>query len=359
MKQSMLVRTLGGAWEPLAPITTLPEGGVLQLLGDDLGPVFGHGAPLPIVAVQPQLAAGTPDAICVDGDGNITVIAMTIGGAAETALPNLLGYAGALHGMTYDEFEKLCGTALGSHGGLAAYIHEYFIHTDFHRSTFEVTVSDALAQGRFRLVALMKDTPDHVRQSMRFLNASGAEISCFDIKLFASDSVTAAHAEAVDVGQTQRSTEFKITAAGMLALTERSCGEPAMQLMKQLQKFCTENCDSVVYEGDTSGASLSAWLTAEEDGEERDPALVTATSEGAVSIGFESLAPFDPNWRLRDEMVIGLNRLLGADLGEARTISQLNLTIAEHLMDATLIELLCEILKDAITRTGRSSLAAA
>jgi hypothetical protein len=43
-----------------------------------------------------------------------------------------------------------------------------------------------------------------------------------------------------------------------------------------------------------------------------------------------------------------MGRMLGAELGDVKKISQLNLTIQEHLMDATLMEALAEILGDTV-----------
>jgi len=52
----------------------------------------------------------------------------------------------------------------------------------------------------------------------------------------------------------------------------------------------------------------------------------------------------DKNWSIRAELAQAMSRLLGADLGDVKKISQLNLDIREHLMDTTLIDALAEIL---------------
>ena len=51
---------------------------------------------------------------------------------------------------------------------------------------------------------------------------------------------------------------------------------------------------------------------------------------------------------MRAELCQGMERLLGADLGDVRKISQLNLSIAEHLMDSTLMDALAELLTDTV-----------
>jgi predicted RNA methylase len=43
-----------------------------------------------------------------------------------------------------------------------------------------------------------------------------------------------------------------------------------------------------------------------------------------------------------------MERLLGADLGDVRKISKLNVVISEHLMDATLMEAFIEVIGDVM-----------
>src|SRR3712207_8491306 len=66
--------------------------------------------------------------------------------------------------------------------------------------------------------------------------------------------------------------------------------------------------------------------------------LFRSGTDGSVVLSFEALGELDASWETRDELCQGMERLLGTDLGDVRKISQLNLTIAEHLMDVTLVE---------------------
>lgn len=358
MNTSMLVRTENGAWERLEPQHSVPDGGIAQLFGTDIGPVLGYSTPLVVAAVQPELSSGKPDALCIDADGNVFVVVLTFEKEAATTLPTLLSHAGALHGMDFESFSNHCNIAHANgvtEGGLAAFVHEHNLHADFHRGTFEVTVADALAQGRFSLIAMVVSAPQTLLQSMRYLNASGADASCFEIASFCSNSVFAVQATPLDVGQQRRVVEMKMTAAGLVAVTERLQNEATAKLMTQLQMFCTSNFSSVEYDGDNAAAWMRANIKLKDD----EAVLITAGSDGTVSIHFESLAPVDRNWQIRSNLVEGLNRLLGADLGEVKKISKLNLTMGEHLMDATLMELLCEILGDTIAATKGKVAAAA
>jgi hypothetical protein len=114
--------------------------------------------------------------------------------------------------------------------------------------------------------------------------------------------------------------------------------------MAQLQKSCLATFDSVTYEGEAGEARMNALL----DSEDGPTALVTAGTDGSVVVSFEALSVLDAGWSVRAELCQGMERLLGADLGDVRKISQLNLSIGEHLMDATLMEALGELLNDTV-----------
>lgn len=345
MTETMLVRASGGSWEQLQPQTAVPDGGLIEMFGEDIGPVLGAPAPMLVAGVNAKLDSGSPDAICLDVDGNITIIAMALTGGAESTLPSLLAFAGSLNGMSYDAFEQVCGRVEESDDGLAGFVHRRAPHADFHRGTFEVTVADALANGRFSLVAMVATAPPMLTQSMRYLNSSGASVACYEATIFASSSVLAVQAHPVDVGYQLRTVEIAMTAAGLFAVTERTNDERTADLVAQIQKFCAGAFDDVVYEGDSDRASMSALLR---DASGAAVPFVSVDSGGTVVIRFDSLASMDQRWIVRAELVQGMNRLLGAELGAVKKISQLNLDIREHLNDATLVEMLTEILGDTV-----------
>ena len=97
----------------------------------------------------------------------------------ERALPhsimvNSKGERFANEALAYDQFGELCDRAGGA--PLAEFV-EARAGAGFHRQSFEVAVADALANGRFRLVAVVREAAPTVVQSMRFLNASGGSYS--------------------------------------------------------------------------------------------------------------------------------------------------------------------------------------
>lgn len=355
MTETMLVRTAGGAWEELRPQVELPDGGLADVFGEDVGPVLGTTAPVLVAACQPPLSTGAPDAICVDPDGGLWIVHLALDGDGAVTLPQLLAFGGGLTGTPYDAFEQLCDRTQGE--PLASWV-EARAGAGFHRQSFEVAIADALAHGRFRLVSIVREAAPALVQSMRFLNSSGAMGSLYEASSFASATVTAVRAKAVDVGSTVPAavpaagaapapapTRPGFGAAGFVAATGKASGDQTGTLMAQLQKSCLATFDDVLYDGEGSAATMRAML----DGTDAAAAMVTAGTDGEVVVSFEALGPLDPGWSVREELCQGMERLLGADLGDVRKISRLNLSIEEHLMDATLMEALGELLADTVT----------
>ncbi|MCW2920986.1 MAG: hypothetical protein JWL76_860 [Thermoleophilia bacterium] len=359
MTETMLVRAAGGGWEELRPQTEMPDGGLVEVFGEDIGPVLGTAAPVIVAACQPVLSTGQPDAICLDPDGGVWIVQLALDGDGALTLPQLLAFGGGLAGMSYDAFEGHCDRASGD--PLSSYI-EARAGSGFHKQSFEVAVADALAHGRFRLVAIVRDAAPTLVQSMRFLNSTGAMGSLYEATSFASATVTAVRAKAVDVGSGIKAhaapsgssdtaeprraspSATDLGAAGFVAATGKASGDDTSALMAQLQKACLAAFDEVTYEGESGDARMSALL----DAGDGPVAMVAAGTDGSVVVSFESLGDLDPGWSVRTELCQGMERLLGADLGDVRKISQLNLSIGEHLMDATLMEALAELLTDTV-----------
>jgi hypothetical protein len=321
----------------------------VELFGDDLAPVFGSSLSVVVAACAPPLSTGAPDAICVDTEGGIWIVQLALAGNGQRTLPELLAFGGALSGTTYEEFERLCDRRGAD--TLSAFIDARAGNPSFHAQSFEVAIADALAHGRFRLVAVVSSVDSAMQQSMRFLNASGAMGMLYEASTFASDSITAIRARRVDVGAvggsssgSGASNNAEMTAAGFIAVTDRATDSSTSALMAQLQKSCVSLFDDVRYEGEAPNATMDALMFAKD----AEMSIVTAQSDGAVIVSFEALTPFDAAWSVRAELAQGMERLLGADLGDVRNISQLNLTIGEHLMDATLMDALIELLTDTI-----------
>ena len=377
MNETMLVRAAGGAWEELQPRTELPEGGVTDLLGDDVGAVLGASSPVLVAACSPVLPAGSPDAICVDPAGGVWIIQTALDGGGEQLLGELLSFAGGLTGATYERFTELCDRR-GS-DELAKWVSRS-AGDGFDGSSFEAAVGASLAAGRIRLVALVRSASPTLVQSFRYLTAAGALGSIFEVSSFGSSSVMAIRASEVDLlgggtapvattapttagrpadlrptapakasstDSARRTSRTGPAAAGGAAFveqTEQFAGEATAALMGQLQTACATCFDDVVHAQDSDGALLRAGI--------RTPTgvatVVTARPDGTIVLAFDELGELDSSWTIRAELCQGMERLLGADLGDVRQISKLNLSVEEHLMDATLMEALTDLLMDTV-----------
>jgi len=366
MTETMLVRTAGGGWEELRPQTAMPDGGLVEVFGEDVGPVLGTPAPVIVAACSPTLSTGKPDAICLDPDGGIWIVQLALHGSGEQTLPELLAFGGGLTSMHYDAFEALCDRR--EDDSLASFM-EARAGAGFHGQSFEVAVADALAHGRFRLVAIVRQAAPSLVQSMRFLNATGAMSALYEATSFASATVTAVSARAVDVGSPVAAVAAAtaddpgarrpaagpgdLGAASFVAATGKMSGDDTSSLMARLQTACLGTFDVVEYEGDGKDVTMRALL----DSPDGQAAVVSAGTDGSVVVSFESLGSIDTGWGVRTELCQGMERLLGADLGDVRKISQLNLSIGEHLMDSTLMDALAELLTDTVAalRTASSA----
>ncbi len=343
--ERLLVRTHGGAWEPLTPQEPDGKTTFCEIFGSDIGPLVGSTAPILVVGEQTNLASGLVDALCVDADGCVYVVATALEASADAAvlLPKLLAHAGSMHGIAFDEFERLCNR-LANGETLTSHISSRAKHADVHEQTLTVAVTDALASGRFHLVAIVADAPETLVQSMRFLNASGASISCLNAETFSSGDVNAVKVALVDVGLTSRTIQVSMTATGLLALVDRIHGSQTASRIGVMQRYCAENFDDVTYDGDMTSASMIASLHI--DGV--SAAIAGIETEGIVWIDFEEIGKFDDSWTARTELAGAISRMIGTDLGEIARIGRIRLTLGEHLNDDTLMEMFTDMLNDTI-----------
>lgn len=400
----MLVRAAGGDWERLSHRAEVPSGGFSELFGEDLGPVIGTAKSLPVLAVSPVVAGAAPDVVCGGADGSLALVRLALGEhAADQILPELLGAAGAFHGMTLDEFVRVCGVAkmdeLASRvmGGTPP---------KASRESWSAKLAQTLSSGRFELVGLVTDLPESVLAPMRFLNHSGsAQLRCIQVQLYSSASVTALQLSPLDTGlavgvgsaESGRAAEIpgagasQTTASGAsragtkatpgarggsraehspgassssakeaavekaedrvpdqaMLLTEiaRSSGDQAANLARLLVSGLERTFDDCSYENANGKVMLHATMAGLS---EQPLRTLEVDGAGVVHVNFESLGPMDGDWSIRAELAQGMERLLGADLGDVRKISKLNVVIAEHLMDATLMEAFVEVIGDVM-----------
>lgn len=389
MNETLLVRAAGGAWEELQPRTELPEGGVSELLGEDVRSVLGADLPVLVAACAPVLPAGAPDAICVDTSGGVWVLQTALDGPGDQLLGQLLGFAGGLTGASAATFADYCDRRGGS--SLVDWVAS---HADdgFDPEAFQSGLEASLAAGRIRLVALVQHASPTLVQSFRYLTSAGALGSIFELASFGSSTVSAIRATQVDLlgasaqpaaaapatpvasapaaapapaapaapqapvggnaprrsaANARASAPTEPAAADGVAFVEAAAqvsGDSTAALLGQLQAACAAAFDDMTYEHGDAQAAMHAGVTTP-DGV---ATMMTARADGSIMLAFEDIGVLDPTWTVRAELCQGMERLLGTDLGDVRQISQLNLSVEEHLMDATLMDALTDLLADTV-----------
>jgi len=386
MNETLLVRAAGGAWEELQPRTELPDGGVAELLGDDVRAVLGVDHPVLVAASSPALPSGAPDAICLDPSGGVWVLQAALDGPGDHLLGELLGFAGALTGASFDDLAGYCDRRGDS--SLVDWVAQRS-GDGFDADGFEGAVTESLAAGRIRLVALVQQAGPSLVQTFRYLTSAGALGSIFELSSFGSSTVFAIRSTQVDLlgggtasalraassspaaaapaadlrptvpdakpaaaARRQAGSQRPATPTGpanadgaaFVDGATRTAGDATAGLLGQLQTACTGAFDEVRYE-QVDGQSVMHAAIGTPDGL---ATVVSARTDGSIVLAFEGVGVLDPTWTVRAELCQGMERLLGADLGDVRQISQLNLSVEEHLMDATLMDALIELLTDTV-----------
>lgn len=351
----MLVRSTDGTWEALEPRGHVDSGGFLDTCGDDLGPVLDLPAPLYVLARNAKLSSGKVEAICASAQGTLALVGSFFA-SPESAVSTLLAHAGALHGMDFKDFEKACDASSKS-GWMAQLIKQRDGHPDFQPEIFEMRLSEAVTNGSFQLIAFVDKAPKIVAQSMRYLNSSGAAtVLCYEVASFAGDTVSAIQSSAVDVGAKLEEVPLRMTEKGMAALAARSLGDKQGKLLAQLVRFSTGAFLEVLFDGDAESARMRAYA---EPVTPSSIPLLTVVNTGDVTLDLRAIEQIDADWTIRAELVQGLSQLLGRNLGDPRSITDKHLSVTEHLMDATLMEVLTDTLSEALSLVRAAPTAAA
>jgi hypothetical protein len=168
---SVLIRRTGGAWEPPSVRSYKNEAELQALVVESPGLV---GASASVVAL-PEFAlpdAGYLDVLLIDLDGSITLVEAKLNRNPEirrAVVGQLLGYAGALWGMSYDDLDAVVRARTSSslvERAVAAAGEEELDHEDFR-----ARVVGNLAEGAFRLVFAVDEITEDLKRAVEYLNS--------------------------------------------------------------------------------------------------------------------------------------------------------------------------------------------
>lgn len=147
----MLIRRAGGNWESPPVQWYENENELQQLVTASPGLV---GTRDTVVALREFVLpdAGSLDVLLVDAEGDLTLVEAKLNRNPEirrAVVGQLLGYAGGLWGMRYEDLDEVVRTRQGAPlADLARDVAE----GDFDEVTFRTRVESNLRRGAFRLV---------------------------------------------------------------------------------------------------------------------------------------------------------------------------------------------------------------
>lgn len=169
----MLVRRTGQPWGPPDSLRYDDEAALQQLIAESPSLVTREGA-RPAVALREFTipAAGSLDVLLVHTDGQLTLVEAKLNRNAEirrAVVGQLLGYAGGLWQMTYEQLDLQVRSRIGKPlAALAAELDD----GEFDENLFREAVGNNLRSGTFRLVFGVDEITDDLRRAVEFLNAS-------------------------------------------------------------------------------------------------------------------------------------------------------------------------------------------
>jgi hypothetical protein len=172
----VLIRDAGGAWREPDSVRYEDEAAFQELLAESPH-LLGLGGRPPAVSLR-ELSipdAGYLDLLLVHVDGSLSLVEVKLNRNAEirrAVVGQLLGYAGGLTAMTYDDLDRAVRTKTGSDLVELTAIVAADAGTELDRDAFRAAVATNLSSGVFRLVFAVDEISQDLRRAVEFLNGS-------------------------------------------------------------------------------------------------------------------------------------------------------------------------------------------
>lgn len=167
----MLIRRTGGGWEPPDVMSYENEAELQALVSESPGLV---GASQSVVALREFALpnAGSLDVLLVDLDGSITLVEAKLNRNPEirrAVVGQLLGYAGGLWGMSYDDLDTVVRAR--TNATLVERAVAVAADEELDPEEFRARVAGNLAEGAFRLVFAVDDITEDLKRAVEYLNS--------------------------------------------------------------------------------------------------------------------------------------------------------------------------------------------
>lgn len=169
----MLVRRSGESWASPDTSRYDDELALQELIAESPQLVAREGA-APAVALREFAipAAGSLDVLLVHTDGQLTLVEAKLNRNPEirrAVVGQLLGYAGGLWQMTFDQLDSQVRSRTG---GTLASLVAGLEDVEFDEDVFRAALEENLRSGNFRLVFAVDEITDDLRRAVEYLNAS-------------------------------------------------------------------------------------------------------------------------------------------------------------------------------------------
>lgn len=167
----LLIRRGDGSWAEPEISGHKSEDDLQQLLATspDLLPGDETGLPM-AVARELRVATGRIDLVAVDVEGELTLCECKLAtnpGARREVVGQLLEYASALRGMSFADFSARFEARAGT--PLVEVVSE-IAGEGFEEEPFQAQVAENLESGRFRLVVVVDEITEALKQTVIYLN---------------------------------------------------------------------------------------------------------------------------------------------------------------------------------------------
>jgi hypothetical protein len=170
----VLIRRSGGDWQPPS-VTSYENEAELQALVSESPHLVGASTSVVALREFALPGAGYLDVLLVDLDGTITLVEAKLNRNPEirrAVVGQLLGYAGGLWGMSYDDLDAVVRARFGS--SLVELAVTVAGDVDFDPGDFRARVASNLGEGAFRLVFAVDEITEDLKRAVEYLNSHTA-----------------------------------------------------------------------------------------------------------------------------------------------------------------------------------------
>jgi hypothetical protein len=268
-------------------------------------------APIMVIGRNCPLPGGKADVIGVDEDGLLTIVQCRVSlEGGDTGLPvgQILGYAAALWGRSYDEFEAQVlrpGGGVAKPGSAGAdFLSEAMAEfrsakqreagaaedDGWTRERLTESVATNLRLGKFRLVIVVEEADAELRRTIDYLNTVGRNpfrVHCCELKYFHHKDTRILIPHFVGTSTVFDSEEEGWSRDRFLRALKGAGKGAAAEVMGDLLSWAEENADDLQW---SRGGKVGSFTFCLAHAEEPMP-VFTGKSDGVIQVRFDAMTP--------------------------------------------------------------------